>query len=391
MIQRKAAKRIIELSKQFPIVTVTGPRQSGKTTLCKNLFKHLPYSSLENLDERSMATNDPHGFLNRFPDGCVIDEVQRVPTLLSYIQSQVDQHPRAKGKFILTGSHQFELMEAVTQSLAGRTALVKLLPLTLEEAYPKKIPNLESVIFKGFFPRLFQEKINPTDLYSFYVDTYLEKDVRLLTRIQNLKNFEVFLKMCAGRTGQILNYANLASDCGVDQKTIKHWITVLEASYVIRLLPAYYKNIQRRLVKAPKLYFLDTGLACFLLGIRKPEHLAGHPLAGALFETFVLGELWKHYANRVESDPLYYYRDQSGAEVDVIFDYQTHLHALEVKMAETINEARLTQLHQTERLGYSVKKLYLVYGGQENFLRSKIHLTSWKKISALVASEIKIS
>ncbi|MFC1510269.1 ATP-binding protein, partial [Candidatus Omnitrophota bacterium] len=321
MIKRAVENHLIRLAKQYPVVTVTGPRQSGKTTLCKSAFPDKKYVSLENLDHRRFANSDPQQFLQDFPDGAILDEIQRAPELLSYIQGIVDERDEV-GMFILTGSHQFELMDSVNQSLAGRTAIIRLLPFSYGEIYKnkKKENGINQVLFKGFYPRIFDKKLNPTEALSFYVTTYIERDVRSIIQIKDLAKFELFLKVCATQTGQILNLSHLSNECGIAVNTAKQWLSVLEASFILFLLRPHHKNFRKRLTRAPKLYFIDVGLAAFLLDVQDEVHLKNHPLRGSLFETFIVSELLKMRFNSVQTNNLYYFRDNVGNEVDVIMD-----------------------------------------------------------------------
>ncbi len=386
MIKREISKKTIQLASQYPVITITGPRQSGKTTLCRMLFKEKEYVSLEDIDERNFAMQDPRGFLNRFSDRAVIDEVQRAPDLLSYIQTVVDKKQK-EGLFVLTGSQQFELLQNLSQSLAGRTALIKLLPFTFSEAYGsrKKPPSLEKIIYTGFYPRIFDKKLNPTEAMSFYVNTYVERDLRMLINVKDLSKFEVFLKLCAGRTGQILNLSSIGNDCGVNHGTIKSWIAVLEASYIIKLLRPYYKNFNKRLVKSPKLYFLDTGLASFLLDIQNETQLKTHPLKGHLFETFVISELLKTRFNAGKTDNLYYFRDNIGKEVDVICNHGYMVNQIEIKSGQTINSDFFKGLNYFSALNKDINQSYLIYGGWvENYTRGRVKITSWRDIANAV-------
>ncbi len=321
----------------LPVVTITGPRQSGKTTLCKAAFPSLPYVSLEEPDTRRTALEDPRGFLSRFSEsGAVIDEVQHAPELLSYLQGVVDRDPQP-GRFILTGSQNLALMDAVSQSLAGRTAVATLLPFSLREAYPAGgEPPLWETVFRGFYPRVLETPLPPTETLSFYVSTYLERDVRSLVNIGDFTRFETFLRLCAGRTGRILNYSDLAADAGIAVNTAKNWISVLETSYVVRRLRPWSSNLPKQLSKSPKLYFLDTGLACCLLGIPSAKELETHPLRGELFETFVVAERWKRLANAGERDRLFYYRDSRKLEIDLVEESPAGLRLCEIKSGATV-------------------------------------------------------
>lgn len=381
MIKRIVSEHVLRLAAQYPVVTITGPRQSGKTTLCKHLFKDRDYVSLEDLDERDFARNDPRGFLERYTDGAVIDEVQRVPGLLSYIQTIVDKKG-GSGHFILTGSHQFDLLGSVAQSLAGRTALINLLPFSIEELYPakKNAPSLEQAIYAGFYPRIHDNKLNPTEAMSFYVTTYIERDLRNIINIKDLAVFETFLKLCAGRCGQIVNLSGIANDCGITQATVKNWLSVLEASGIVKLLRPYFKNFNKRLVKSPKLYFLDTGLAAYLLGINDPGQVSSHPLRGPLFESLVVSELLKKRFNAVKTDNLYYFRDNVGNEVDVVMDFGAHTVPVEVKSGQTVSDESFKGLRYYSALDKSTETPSLIYGGDKSYVREDIHVHGWMDI-----------
>ena len=384
MIEREVAKKTRRLARQYPIVTITGPRQSGKTTLCRMLFEEKAYVSLEDVDERNFARQDPRGFLGKFPNGAVIDEVQRVPDLLSYIQTIVDQEQK-EGFFILTGSQQFELLESISQSLAGRTALVKLMPFTLKEAYGQRIDHitLDLALYTGFYPRIFDKNLNPTEAMGFYVNAYVERDLRMLINVKDLSKFEIFLKLCAGRTGQILNLTSLGNDCGVNQGTIKSWISVLEASFLIKLLRPYYRNFNKRLIKSPKIYFLDTGLICFLLDIRNPDQLATHPLKGAIFESYVVSETLKMRFNAGKTDNLFYFRDNTGNEVDLICDHGLHMTLIEIKSGQTVSSDFFKGLSFFSKLSENIRNAAIVYGGDETYERQGTKITTWRHIELM--------
>ena len=384
MIPRELIEKTIQMARQYPVVTITGPRQSGKTTLCRMVFPDMAYASLEDLDQREYARQDPRGFLNRFPQGAVLDEIQRAPELLSFIQTIVDQQNK-EGFFILTGSQQFELLETISQSLAGRTALVRLLPFSLKEAYGAdlKKAGLDQVLYTGFYPRIFDKGLNPTEAMGFYVSTYVERDLRMLINIRDLSQFEIFLKLCAGRTGQIMNLSSLGNDCGVNHNTVKSWLSVLEASYIIKLLRPYYKNFNKRLIKSPKLYFLDTGLACFLLDIHNPNQLATHPLRGALFESFIVAELLKRRFNTVQTDNLFYFRDNIGNEVDIIWDRSPQPVPVEIKSGQTISRDAFKGLDYFNKLSGGTDSTCLIYGGDESYTRQSVRVTSWRDIGGI--------
>ncbi len=381
--KRDVSSHLKRLYKQYPVLTITGPRQSGKTTLCKKLFNKLDYISLEDISNRAFAEDDPKGFLDRYNSGVIIDEIQRVPGLLSYIQTVVDQKGQ-NSLFVLTGSQQFELMESITQSLAGRTAITKLLPFSYNEIYKNRKYSIEQVLYSGFYPRIFKEKLDPTEMYSFYTSTYLERDVRQILNIQNLKLFENFLKICAARNGQVVNYSSISDDCGIDHKTVKKWLSALEASFIIKLLNPYYKNLNKRVIKSSKLYFIDSGLVCYLLGIKNAKQLENHPLIGPIFESFVVSEIWKNYYNNIISDNLYFFRDNRGREVDIIFDKVVSLSQLEIKRSSTINASFFQTLEYLKTLDQSVDKSYLIYGGEDSFRRQNTKVVSWRNVKSIL-------
>ncbi len=322
MIQRKAESTIHSLLRGFPVVTINGPRQSGKTTLAKIVFPDKPYVSLEDPDARLMAREDPRSFLKRFPDGAVLDEVQRCPEILSYLQTLIDADGRM-GLFVLTGSRQFGLMSGITQSLAGRTAFVELLPFSLEELAksPKQPQNIDQMLYTGGYPPLYDRDVPVRAWFGAYVTAYLERDVRQVLKVQELEAFQRFVRLCAGRTGQLLNYSSLATECGISHNTVKAWISVLEASYILFQLRPHHVNFNKRLVKAPKLYFYDVGLVSWLLGIQTPEQMETHPLRGNIFETFVVAELMKLFLNRGERPNIHFWRDSNGVEVDILIEH----------------------------------------------------------------------
>ena len=383
MVRREVSEKVLEYARQYPVVTITGPRQSGKTTLCRMLFPERPYVSLEGLEERRFAAADPKGFLDRFGAGVVIDEIQRVPELLSYIQLYADEHGKP-GFYILTGSQNLLLLEGISQSLAGRTALVTLLPFTLREAYQDQAPpSLEEVLYTGFYPRIFDRRLNPSEASSFYVSTYVERDLRQLVNVRDLSQFETFLKLCAGRTGQLVNLSSLGGDAGVSHNTARQWLSILETSYIVKLLRPYYRNLGKRLVKAPKLYFLDTGLAAFLLSITDPRHLESHPLKGSLFESLVVSELLKLRLNRGKPDNLFFYRDEKGMEIDVLLDHGQEIELLEVKLARTLDSGFFKPLKALAARHGRVRNSYLVYGGDETRLQEGCRVTGWRDLDGL--------
>ena len=383
-IPRNAESRLKHFANGYPVLVVTGPRQSGKSTLVRHAFPEYHYVSLEDLDQREFAETDPRGFLNQFTEGAILDEAQRCPALFSYLQTRVDERQQP-GEFILTGSQQFGLLSGITQSLAGRAALLTLLPMTYDELQraEKVGRNLDKILFDGAFPPIFDRGLEPHPWHGNYVRTYLERDVRQLIKVQDLGTFQRFLKLCAGRTGQLLNLSSLANDCGITHNTAKAWISVLEASYIVHLLPPHHQNFNKRLVKTPKLYFLDTGLASWLLGIQNSEQLTTHAQRGALFETWVISELLKARYNAGEYTNLYFWRDRSGHEVDLLIDRGTHLSPLEIKSGQTINKDYFKGLEFWQKLaGDAAGKAWLVYGGDTRQIRSDVTILPWHEINS---------
>lgn len=381
MIKRHIEPKLRQWARQYPVITVTGPRQSGKTTLCRALFGQKPYLSFEDLDNREFARADPRGFLAELPAGAVLDEIQYVPSLISYIQTLVDEKQQA-GMFILTGSRQFEMMEKVAQSLAGRTAIARLLPFSFGELYKKPAAlSMDQMLYAGFYPRIHDQHLNPTEALSFYVSTYIERDVRQILAVTDLDRFETFLRLCAGRTGQLLNMQAIGNECGVTHNTVKSWLSVLQASGIIKLLRPWHTNVSKRMIKSPKLYFLDTGLACFLLGIQKAEHLQGHPLRGALFETFAVSEAYKQHDNAGLPEQLWFCRDSNENEVDLLAGSEASLDAWEIKSAMTLSSDFFKGLGALDRHLGGFKKSAIIYGGDKAMTRQGTEIIPWRNIA----------
>lgn len=379
MIPRDAEKVLHEQFKGFPIITITGPRQAGKTTLARAIFSQKPYYSLEDPDVRLLALDDPRAFLSRMPDGGVIDEVQRAPDILSYLQTHVDTIGRM-GLFLLTGSQHFGLMSGITQSLAGRTAFIELLPFSIHELDRGKVTpsDLDTMLFTGGYPPLYDRDLSPDFWFPAYITAYVERDVRQLLNIKDLEAFQRFLRLCAGRSGQLLNFSSLATDCGITHNTAKAWISTLEASYIVFLLRPHHTNFRKRLVKSPKLYFYDTGLLCWLLGIQEAGQIAAHPLRGNIFETFIVSELMKARFNQMKNIGFYFWRDSNGNEIDLIADYGGKLMPIEIKSGQTLNRDFFMGLERWMALaGDQAFAPTLVYGGTESLKRKRARVFGW--------------
>jgi len=388
MIARDAEETIRTHLRGFPIVTITGPRQSGKTTIARAIFSDKPYASLEDPDLRLSAHDDPRSFLERFPDGAVLDEIQRCPELFSYLQTRVDADGRM-GLFILTGSQQFGLISAITQSLAGRTSFVELLPFSFSElARAGKLPaEADALLHTGCYPPIHDRELEPRAWFSAYVTAYLERDVRQMLRIQELETFQRFVRLCAGRTGQLLNLSSLATECGITHNTAKAWISVLEASYIIFLLRPHHANFNKRLVKSPKLYFYDVGLVSWLLGIRTPEQIETHPLRGNIFETCVITELVKSRLNRGERPDLFFWRDSNGNEVDIIAEAGTRLMPVEIKSGKTVTREAFDGVKKWRALAGDLSlDPVLIYGGGDNYRQGDVRVFGWRDAGNVLSS-----
>jgi uncharacterized protein len=377
LIERSARTTLSQLTQGFPVLAITGPRQSGKTTLARATFPEKPYVSMEDPEARTLAARDPRRFLAGFPDGAVIDEAQRLPELFSWLQGLVDERKR-RGDFILTGSQQFGLMSRITQSLAGRVGLVHLPPLTLAEA---GMASVDEALWRGGYPVLHSPPPEPQQWFPSYVATYVERDVRQLLEVRDLSVFQHFVAMCAARTGQLLNLSSLAADCGISHVTAREWLTVLEASYIVYLLRPYHRNFGKRLVKTPKLYFLDTGLAAWLLGIRGVRDVAIHAMRGALFETMVVGEFLKHRWNAGQPAELYFWRDAAGHEIDLLFLAGDRLQAVEIKSGMTFAFEWLDAARRWKRFaGDEALDPWIIYGGDRSFESESGYIFSWRTL-----------
>lgn len=386
LIDRTIEDVILNLAKKYPVITITGPRQSGKTTLVKKLFPDKEYINLENPDLREFAISDSRAFLNKLEDGAILDEIQRTPNLISYLQEIVDTR-QVKGQFILTGSNQFSLLNNITQSLAGRTVLLKLLPFSIQEIESiVKNFDADDFLYYGFYPGIYKERLNPTIAYRSYYETYIERDLRQLIQIKDLDLFQRFVRLCAGRIGQLFNASNLSNDVGVSVPTIKSWLSILQASYVVMSLQPFYENINKRLTKSPKLYFYDVGLATYLLGIENPKQVSRDPLRGSLFENMVLMELVKARNNIALDHNLYFYRDSHQNEVDIVFKSGSSLVPIEVKSAQTFNPNFLKGLNYLTKLFPDrVKTGYVVYDGQIEQKIGQFEILNFRKIDHITS------
>ncbi len=386
MITRTLQKHIVKMAEIFPVVAVTGPRQSGKTTLVRATFPTYSYVNLENPDDRQAAIEDPRMFIRYHgQNGTIIDEMQKVPELFSYLQ-QISDETKKMGNYILTGSQNFLLMEKVTQSLAGRVSVNNLLPFSLIELPQNTIINndINQLLYTGMYPAIYDRKISPENYYPSYLQTCLERDVRSLKNISNLNMFQRFLQLCAGRAGQLLNLSNIGNELGIDGKTVRSWISVLEASFIIFFLQPYFRNFKKRIIKHPKLYFYDTGLLCSLLGLNNPAQLTNHYLRGAIFENFIIGEYLKIKRHQGASPNIYFWKDNSGNEVDLLIDNGGRLTAVEIKSGTTINQDFFKNLLKFKKFsGITSKDCYLIYGGEQSLPRQNAQVLSWRDLPQL--------
>jgi predicted AAA+ superfamily ATPase len=381
MIKREITPSVLALAKQFPVISIIGPRQSGKTTLVKNIFPEKDYVNLEEPDTRLFAQTDPRAFLNGHPNGLIIDEAQRLPDLFSYIQVIVDSD-KTSAQFILTGSQHFLLHERISQTLAGRAAIFTLLPFSfgeLENHYENQ-PEYQDYIFKGFYPAIYDRNIAPKTWLANYVKTYVERDVRMLKNITDLNSFTLFLKICAGRCGQLINNSAIASEIGISTNTVRAWLSVLEASFIVFLLRPHFKNFNKRLVKMPKLYFYDTGLASYLLGITNTNQINFHHQKGALFENLIISEFMKYAFNFGLEPNLYFWRDKLGREIDCLIDRGEELTAVEIKSGQTITNEYFKNIKYWKDLSGSADDNYVIYGGSQIQKRSDTQVLPWRQM-----------
>ncbi|MCP4602941.1 MAG: ATP-binding protein [Proteobacteria bacterium] len=386
MIPRHISSKIIELSKVYPAITLTGPRQSGKTTLAKVLFSDYAYENLENPDTRRAAEEDPRRFLSRhIHAGVVIDEAQRVPVLFSYLQDILDESGQM-GKFILTGSQNFLLLEKITQSLAGRVAIFHLFPFTqLELVQTNKLSeDLDTALFNGGYPVIFDRAVPPTDYFPSYIQTYVERDVRTITNVENLGLFQRFLRLCAGRTGQLFNASSVGNDLGVSYKTVQSWLSILEASFIVFRLTPHHTNFKKRIVKQPKLYFYDIGLLCSLLGIASAHQLNSHYMRGNIFESYVISEYVKNQAHLGKTNNAFFWRDSQGHEIDLLLEFALELKAIEIKSGQTITNSFFDGLRYFKNLSKEADtNFHLVYGGENEMTRTHATVVGWNKLTTL--------
>ncbi len=384
MFIRQLTHELQEMMKIYPVVTLIGPRQSGKTTLVRTMYPDLPYVSLENPDEKRLAIADPRAFLDRYKQGAIIDEVQRYPELLSYLQGIVDEQ-KQNGMFILTGSHQLALHEAITQSLAGRTAILKLLPLSIRELTQNQVSyELNDYLYQGMYPRCYQNNIPPTKFYRDYMLTYVERDVRQMIQLKDLSLFQQFLHLCAGYVGQLINHDALSNALGISAGTVKQWISILEASFIIFRLPPYYENFGKRIIKSHKLYFYDVGLATYLLDLRDKKDLEYSPMRGALVENFIILELLKNRFNQGIEPSMYFYRDNNQKEIDLILKSGMQLLPIEIKSSQTFTPSFLKGLKYFKQLvGERCETGYLVYAGQQTQRIGEFYLINFKQLNRI--------
>lgn len=386
MIPRDLTSKILALADKFPVISVTGPRQAGKTTLIKNIFPKKTYFSLEDPDIRLVALEDPRKFLETYPQGLILDEVQRTPELFSYIQTIVDK-TNMEGMYILSGSQSFLLSNKISQSLAGRVGILNLLPLSMAElsltTHSPQTPD--NFIFKGGYPRIYDKNIDPMDFFPNYVQTYIERDVRQLQNVHNLDLFTRFLKLCAGRVGQLLNLTNLANECGISVNTARSWLSVLETSYILFLLKPHHQNFNKRLIKMPKLYFYDTGLLCYFLGLESESQSPFHYLHGEMFENLIIAEIFKFRIHQGQQPSCFFWRDSKGNEIDCLLEWGTQLIPLEIKSTRTMNPKFWRGIQYWEKLSGQKINSAVIYGGDNSMKTEQGQLISWKQLVPLLS------
>ena len=386
MIPRHLTSKILALAQKFPVITITGPRQAGKTTLIKNIFPTKTYFSLEDPDIRLIAQEDPRKFLEANPGGLILDEVQRTPEIFSYIQTIVDKANK-DGMFILSGSQSFLLSDKISQSLSGRAAIFNLLPFSMSElAGTQTQPKIiDTFVFKGGYPRIYDKDINPVDFFPSYVQTYIERDIRQLQNVHNLDLFTRFLKLCAGRVGQLLNLTNLANECGISVNTAKSWLSLLESSYIIYLLRPHHQNFNKRLIKMPKLYFYDTGLLCYFLGLESASQTTFHYLHGEMFENLIISEILKFRIHQGLPPNCYYWRDSKGNEIDCLLEWGSQLIPIEIKSTQTMNSKLWKGLQYWNKLSGQIAEAAIIYGGEHSLSTESGPLVSWKELDAFLS------
>ena len=384
MIERKLTAELLQLLREYPVVSILGPRQAGKTTLAKMALPDYDYVNLEVPEDRELAETDPKASLGQFKGPVILDEIQRVPNLLSYIQGIVDEK-KSNGLYVITGSHQLELKAAVAQSLAGRVGLLHLLPLSLAELKRAGIEfdSFGEMIFTGFLPRIYDQKQRPRTAWSNYYQTYVERDVRQLIHLKDVSLFEKFMKLLAGRVGQVINYSSLSNDIGVDLKTVKNWLSILEASFLIFKLPPFYNNFGKRAIKSPKYYFTDTGLLSFLLGIQRADQVERDPLVGSLYENLIVIECLKAQYNQGEVSSLFFYRDANGNEVDIIIDRGRSITPIEIKSSSTFTPRFLSGVKRIQAIANNVDQAFIVYNGKPKKLSDNTSLLNTSDIETL--------
>ena len=382
MIKRDIQKELKNLLKEYPVIVILGPRQAGKTTLARTLTKYQ-YCNLEDPENRQLASEDPKAFFNQFKTRVILDEIQRVPLLLSYIQAIVDRK-KINGQFVLTGSHQLDLTEALTQSLAGRAGILNLLPFSIAELKKAgwEYENFQDYVHRGFLPRIYDQKQRPLQAYSNYYRTYVERDIRQIINLKEQSVFETFMRLLAGRVGQIINYSSLANDVGVNAKTIRNWLSLLEASFIVYKLSPYFENFEKRSIKSPKYYFTEVGLLSFLLGIHQPDQVTRDPLTGHIFENLIVMECLKAQLNRGQFPNMYFFKDSNGSEIDLLFGKGRNLECFEIKVSSTYHSSMSKNLKRIKQMNPCIRKVGLIYNGPSRKLSNNTELIHFKNTAA---------